>query len=72
MKEKESTIEVRVGRVCGVEIRKGLPQEPAELINAIIIGQIHPQTWWSLLGSMHPSLLSINNISEIKQSQKST
>lgn len=37
-------LEARVHGVCGVEIRKGLPREPAALIKAVVLGWIHPCT----------------------------
>lgn len=46
----------------GVEIRKGLPQEPAALMKAIVIGWIHSRLGG--LGSRHtsPSLSTIDGV----------
>lgn len=40
-------------------LRKGLPQEPAELIRAVVTGWTHPWTW-QLAGVLctYPSFLS--------------
>lgn len=51
-----------MGESMGVEIRKGLPQEPAALMKAIVIVWIHSRLGG--LGSRHtsPSLSTIDGV----------
>ena len=58
MKRTERSIEQRMGRFCGVEFRKGLPQEPTELIK-VIVNRMDSPVDLELAGLYALSFLSI-------------